>query len=183
LWIRATERIDVPAGGVVPGPAEIDPLPDASTAPADRPGLAVGWLAWWQALTDALPLREPLDPSRLPSEMVFAQLPDYAGLADWPLLQRVAAARWREAKDWHIRRVKADLAAGHQHDIRTVHTVRELERELGRPVKPFRLDFLVLPVRDDQIRQIRPDRYLIPQSLRDGPRWPHLLRDLLLPHV
>jgi hypothetical protein len=183
LWFRAVERIDVPAGGVIPGPAEIDPLPDPSTAPADGPELAAGWRAWWQALTEALPLREPIDPSRLPPEMVFALPPDFDGLADWPVLQQVAAARCREARDWHARRVKADLAAGHQRDLRTVYTVRDLERELGRAVKPFKLDFLVLPVRDDQVRQIGPDRYLIPMSLRDGPRWPHLLRALLLPHA
>jgi hypothetical protein len=183
LWLRAAERIDVPAGGIVPGPAVIDALPDRSAAPADETGLAAGWLAWWQGLTEALPLREPLDPSRLPSAMVFAGPPDFAGLAGWPVLQRVVAARWGEAKDWHDRRKRAGLAAGPPHDMRTVQAVRDLERELGRPVKPFELDFVVLPVRDDQIRQIRPGRYLVPESLRDGPRWPQLLRELLIPHA
>jgi hypothetical protein len=56
---RGAERIDVPAGGVVPGPAEIDPLPDRSAVPADAGELAAGWLAWWQALACQLPLREP----------------------------------------------------------------------------------------------------------------------------
>ncbi|HEY3881295.1 MAG TPA: hypothetical protein VGM12_22100 [Trebonia sp.] len=37
------------------------------------------------------------------------------------------------------------------------------------------------PVRDDQIRPGRPGRYLVPQRLRDGPRWLQLLRELLLP--
>lgn len=55
LWFRAAERIDVPAGGVVPGPAEIDPLPDRSAAPADAGELAAGWLAWWEALTGQVP--------------------------------------------------------------------------------------------------------------------------------
>ena len=45
LWFRAAERIDVRAGGVVPGPAEIDTLPDRSAAPADASELAAGWLA------------------------------------------------------------------------------------------------------------------------------------------
>jgi hypothetical protein len=67
--------------------------------------------------------------------------------------------------------------------MRTVQAVHDLERELGRPVMPFELDFVILPVRDDQIRQTRPDRYLIPERLRDGSRWPQLLRDLLLPHA
>jgi hypothetical protein len=183
LWFRAAERIVVLAGGVIPGPAEIDPLPDRSTALADETELAAGWLAWWQVLTGARPLREPPDPSRLPSAMVFTGPPDYAGLAGWPVLQRVVAARWREARDWHDRRKKAGLAAGPRHDMRTVQTVRDLERDLGRRVKPFELDFVLLPVRDDQIRQIRPDRYLVPESLRDGPRWPRLLRELLIPHA
>jgi hypothetical protein len=104
LWFRAAERIGVPAGGVVPGRAEIDPLPDRSAAPADPGELATGWLAWWEALVGQLPLREPLDPSRLPSAMVFTGPPDFAGLADWPVLQRVVAARWHEATDWHRRR-------------------------------------------------------------------------------
>jgi hypothetical protein len=97
LWFRAAERIGVPAGGVVPGPAEIDPLPDRSAALADASELAAGWF--------------------------------------------------------------------------------------GRRVKPFELDFVLLPVRDDQIRPLRPGRYLVPQRLRDGPRWPRILRELLLPHA
>lgn len=182
LWFRAAERIDVPAGGVVPGPADIDPLPEQTTAPADEAELAAGWLAWWRTLAGAPPLREPIDLPAPPVE-VFTGPPDFAGVAAWPVLQRVAAARWREAKDWHDRRKRAGLAAGPPHDLRTVHVVRDLARELGRPVKPFELDFVLLPVRDDQIRQTRPDRYLIPESLRDGPRWPHLLRALLIPHA
>ena len=182
LWFRAAERIDVPAGGVVPGPAELDVLPDRSAAPADDAELAAGWLAWWQALAGAPPRRVPLDLSRPPPELVFMR-PDLPGLADWPVLQRVAVARWREAKDWSDRRKRAGLAAGPPRDLRTVHTVRDLERALGRRVKPFELDFVLLPVRDDQIRQVRPDRYLVPESLRDGSRWPQLLRELLLPHA
>jgi hypothetical protein len=183
LWFRAVERIDVQAGGVVPGPAEIDPLPGRSTVPADETELAAGWLAWWQALAGASPLREPLDPSRLPSAAVFTGPPDFAALTSWPVLRRVVAARWQEAMDWHNRRKRAGLAAGPPHDLRTVYTVRDLERELGRPVKPFELDFVLLPVRDALIRRIGPDRYLVPESLRDGPSWPQLLRNLLLPHA
>ena len=182
LWFRAVERIGAPAGGIVPGPAEIDPLPGRSAAPAEQAELAAGWLAWWHALAGVTPPRGPLDPSRPPPELVFMG-PDPAGLAAWPALQRVVAARWGEAKDWHDRRKRAGLAAGPPHDMRTVQAVRGLERELGRQVKPFDLDFVLLPVRDDQVRQIRPDRYLVPESLRDGPGWPRLLRELLLPHA
>jgi hypothetical protein len=183
LWFRAAERIDVPAGGVVPGPADIDALPDRSAAPADAGELAAGWLAWWQALAGQLPLREPLDPSRLPSALVFTGPPDFTGLAGWPALQRVAAGRWHEATAWYRQRERAGLAAGHPYDRPAVNAVRELERELGRPVKPFELDLVLLPVRDDQVRQLRPGRYLVPERLRDGPRWPQLLRELMRPHA
>jgi hypothetical protein len=182
LWFRAAECIEVPAGGIVPGPAEIDALPDRAAARDGEAGLAAGWLAWWQALAGAPPLRAPFGLSRPPPELAFMG-PDPAGLAGWPALQRVVAARWREAKDWHDRRKRVGLAAGPPHDLRTVHVVRGLERELGRRVKPFELDFVLLPVRDDQIRQVRPGRFLVPESLRDGPDWPRLLRGLLLPHA
>ncbi len=183
LWFRAAERIGVPAGGVVPGPAEIDMLPDRSAAPADASELAAGWLAWWQALAGQLPLREPLDPSRLPSALAFTGPPDFTGLAGWPVLQQVVAARWREATEWHRRRRRAGLAAGLRCDMRTVRAVHDLERELGRPVRPFEVDFVLLAVRDDQIRELRPGRYLVPERLRDGPRWPQFLRELLLPYA
>jgi hypothetical protein len=182
LWFRAAERIDVPAGGVVPGPADIDPLPGRTAAPADAADLAAGWLAWWQALAGAPPLREPIDLSHPPAEL-FTGPPDFAGVAAWPVLHRFVATRWHEAKDWHDRRKRTGLKAGPPHDMRTVQAVRDLARELGRPVRPFELDFVLLPVRDDQIRQARPDRYLIPERLRDGPGWPRVLRDLLIPHA
>jgi len=42
---------------------------------------------------------------------------------------------------------------------------------------------MLVPTADDQVRPIGPDRYLIPERLYDGPRWPHLLRALLIPHA
>jgi hypothetical protein len=182
LWFRAAEGIDVPAGGIVPGPAEIDPPPTPSAVHADETELAAGWLAWWQALAGAPPWRAPSERSGPPPELAFMG-PDPAGLTGWPVLQRVVAARWSEARDWHGRRKRAGLAAGPPHDLQTVYAVRDLERELGRRAKPFELDFVLLPVRDDQVRQVRADRYLIPESLRDGPRWPSLLREILIPHA
>jgi hypothetical protein len=83
----------------------------AGAALADASELAAGWLAWWEALTGQLPLREPLDPSRLPSAMVFTGPPDFDGMANWPVLRRVLAGRWHEATDWYRRRKIARLAA------------------------------------------------------------------------
>ena len=48
LWARAAERIAAPAGGVVPGPLDIDPQP---TPTVDHDGhLVDDWLGWWHAL-------------------------------------------------------------------------------------------------------------------------------------
>lgn len=184
LWIRAAERIAVPADGaegVVPGETDIDPLPPPTAPASEAAELATGWRAWWLALVGTPPLREPLDPARLPGELAFAGPPDFGGLAQWPALQRVAIARWRDAAGWNVSRLRAGLAAGLGHDLRANHVVRDLERELGRPVRPFELAIVVVPVRDDQVRPLGPARYLVPERVHDGPGWPRLLRDLMLP--
>jgi hypothetical protein len=48
LWFRAAERIEVPAGGLVTGPPDVDPLPEQSVISGDE--LAEGWLWWWRSL-------------------------------------------------------------------------------------------------------------------------------------
>ena len=67
--------------------------------------------------------------------------------------------------------------------MRPTWVVKELERDLGREARPFSVDLMLVPTADDQVRPIGPDRYLIPERLYDGPRWPHLLRALLIPHA
>ncbi len=47
---------------------------------------------------------------------------------------------------------------------------------IGRQVKPFSLESIVLPVLDDQVRQVR---YLAPRRVCDGPGW----RDILRPSI
>jgi len=42
---------------------------------------------------------------------------------------------------------------------------------------------VLLPVRDEQVRQAGADRYLVPERVYDGPRWPGLLRGLLIPRA
>jgi hypothetical protein len=75
------------------------------------------------------------------------------------------------------------LKAGLHLDMQPVRVVTELERDLGREARPFSVDFMLVPTADDQVRPIGPGRYLIPEVLYDGPRWPHLLRALLIPHA
>jgi hypothetical protein len=79
--------------------------------------------------------------------------------------------------------MKAGLEAGLHRDTRTGQVVAGLERELGRKARPFSLDLVLLPVRDEQVRSAGTDRYLVPERVYDGPRWPGLLRDLLIPRA
>src|SRR5260370_31067849 len=93
LWVRAAERIDVASGGVVPGPADFEPLPDPSTDPPDAAELAARWLAWWQSLTEMPPLPPPFHRSHPPGVMAFRP-PGFPGLPGWPVLpRRVGASR------------------------------------------------------------------------------------------
>lgn len=180
LWFRAAERIDVPAEGVVPGPLDIETLPDPSADARDA-DLAAGWKAWWHTLVTAPAPEWPPDRDRPPSELAFGP-PYFPGLTDWPALRQVVTHRWREAHEWHTARKRAGLAAGiHRGDGRTNRIVDELEHELGRKARPFVLDVLLLPVRDDQVRPVNATRYLVPERLHDGPQWPQLLRTLITP--
>jgi hypothetical protein len=182
LWFRAAERIDVAAGGVVPGEPDVEPRPDPGTDPADAAELAAGWLAWWQGLIGLPPRSLPVDQDRRTAWLAFSP-PDYAGLAAWPALRRAVTGRWRQAHDWHAARKRAGLAAGQHLDPRTGQVVAALERELGRGARPFSLKLVVLPVRDEQVRPAGADRYLVPERLYDGPGWPGLLRGLLIPRA
>ena len=182
LWFRAAERIDVASEGVVPGPPDVEPLPDPRTDPADAAGLAAGWLTWWHSLVGLPPLSPPSDLAHPPALLAFAA-PDFPGLAAWPALRRAVTGRWQQAQDWHNARVEAGLEAGLHLDRRTGQVVAELERELGRKARPFSLDFVLLPVRDEQVRPAGTDRYLVPERVYDGSRWPDVLRGLLIPRA
>jgi hypothetical protein len=182
LWFRAAERIEVASQGVVPGPPDVEPLPDPPTDPADAAGLAAGWLAWWHSLIGLPPLSLPFDLAHPPALLAFAA-PDFPGLAAWPTLRRAVTGRWQQAQDWHNARMEAGLEAGLHLDRRTHQVVAELERELGRKARPFSLDFVLLPVRDEQVRPAGTDRYLVPERVYDGPRWPEVLRGLLIPRA
>ena len=182
LWFRAAERIDVPPGGVVPGAPDVEPLPDPGTDPSDAAELGAGWLAWWHALIGLPPLSPSSDPADPPALLAFDP-PDFPALAAWPALQRAVTRRWRQAYDWHNARMKAGLEAGLHRDARTGLVVAELERQLGRKARPFSLDFVLLPVRDEQVRPAGADRYLVPERVYDGPQWPEVLRGLLIPRA
>ena len=104
--------------------------------------------------------------------------PDFPGLARWPDLQRVAVDRWWEAQDWHSRRAAAvdcDLPQPRESLL-----VLDIERELGRRVPAFDLEFILLPVLDSEVREVTPTRYLVPEAVYDSPQWTDWLRPVIL---
>ena len=178
LWIRAAERIDAPAGGIVPGPLLIDPLPTPSPE-RDQRVLTEQWLGWWRMLCE-LPEWSPRDGGEPP---LFAHSgPDFDGLRDRPLLQDVLRQRWLEAHQWHSDR-KFDGLQQRRHTAgtRTSSVVAEVERSLGRKARPFVLSIDVLPVDDQEIRAIGDTRFLVPEGVRDGAGWAEVLRGLVEP--
>ena len=80
----------------------------------------------------------------------------------------------------HNARMKAGVETGPGGDARIGQVVAGLERELGRKARPFSLD---LGAAADPRRRGPagcPGRYLVPEHAYDGPRWPELLRGLLI---
>jgi hypothetical protein len=175
LWIRAAERIAVPPDPFVPGPLALDPLPEPSVGPdAD---LGPAWLGWWRTVI-GLP-SWTYDASAVRQSYVDFCGPDVLGLARWPELQRVAADRWPEARQWHHRRDEQDGPRRSPPSPNLNEAVRDVERELDRPLRPIRLDMVVLPVRDGTIRRVSGERYLVPERVFDGPRFTEWLREEL----
>lgn len=184
LWLRAAERLAVPAGGVVPGPLDGD-LPAPARPLADLAAAADGWRRWWSAIvTPAID-----DPVVADGPGAWAaratdrvrRIDATAALAPWPELAAAAEARFREFHTWHTARQVAGLERHGHGDGREGLVVRGLERRLGRTAPPFVVELLVLPVRDDEVRPVGPDRYLVPERVYDGPDWSDRLEALLLP--
>ena len=169
-------------GGRGAGAPDVEPLPDPSTDPSDAAELAAGWLAWWHSLVGLPPLSPPPGRAHPPALLAFSP-PDFPSLAAWPALRRAVTGRWRQAHDWHNARKEAGLEADLHRNRRTGQVVAELERELGRKARPFSLDLVLLPVRDEQVRPAGTDLYLVPERVHDGPRWPDVLRGLLIPRA
>jgi hypothetical protein len=178
LWIRAAERIDAPAGGLVPGPLVIESLP-APSGGLNPATLAEEWVSWWRALC-SLPEWSPRNGGPPPA---FAYSgPEFTGLSDQPLLRDVLRRRWLEANEWHSARKAAgmrELVRGRRPVASTV--VAEVERVIGRRATPFVLSIDVLPVDDAEVRAVSETRFLVPEGVRDGADWPSVLRGLVEP--
>lgn len=172
LWIRAAERIEVPEDRLVPGPADIDPPPPS--APADAV-LGAQWRDWWRSLV-ATPRQDRAGTTLEPA----VDTPDPLGLAPHPALRDVVARHREQANLWHSARSRTAMACPVAPTTIDGEAVRQFEREAGRRTRPFDVEFLLLPVRDDVIRRVDEHRYLVPERVYDGRGWPVWLRTLLL---
>jgi hypothetical protein len=159
----------------MPGPLDIDPLPQPSVP--SPTGLDEGWLGWWHTLIDN-PRPASLSLTHPHAELTFSP-PDFTGLTAWPTLREIVSHRWMEAHNWHTARKQAGVRSGSHKSLRENQVVAGVERSLGRRVAPFSLDFILLPVRDHEIREIQPTSYLVPEQVYDGPQWVDWLRGLV----
>jgi hypothetical protein len=172
LWIREAERIAA-AGPLVPGHLEIDPLPERTTAPGAE--MIEGWLAWWDSVVKAIsPIFSPETGFSRPD--LSLSPPGFEGLGQWPGFRQVVVRRWRQAHDWHTERKRSGIARHLPPKPTDTLLVQQVERSLGRPVKPFVLELVLLPVRDDLLRRVHETRYLVPEQVYDTPDWPDVLR-------
>ena len=180
LWLRAAERIPVPAGGEVPGPLDIHPLPEPASASGEV--LAKGWLYWWRAVL-GLQLHSEQEARQWaartgPVAEGWFGPPDFGALEPFPELQRVAVARWPEMADWQSARKRSGIADRREEARSPGHgrystgaVVRAVEAEIGHPAAPFELHLVLLPVAEDEIRGIGGRTFLVPERLDDTPAY------------
>jgi hypothetical protein len=183
LWVRAAERIEVPVGGVVTGPPDVDPLPAPSVPSGAR--LAEGWLFWWHAVVSRPEASSPFAQDDL-AELGRFGPPGFSALDAYPDLQRVVAARWEEANTWHTARKRAGVEAlrsavasrGRGPRAEGV-VVRSVEAEIGHKAAPFRLRIVVVPVLDEEIRSVGDGTFLVPERVRGTDAYTTWLRALV----
>jgi hypothetical protein len=156
---------------------EIDPLPEPTPGPGAE--MADGWLVWWDSVLQAgTPGFSPAT-GLLRPDLSFSP-PGFEGLDPWPAFRQIVLRRWRRAHDWHTERKRSGIAQHIPPEPKDTLLVQEVERSLGRPVKPFVLELILLPVLDDEVRRVHETRYLVPEQVYDGPGWPDVLRPLVI---
>lgn len=177
LWFRAAERIEVPAGGLVTGPPDVDPVPEPSLASGVP--LVEGWLWWWRTVLGRLSLTTPPDLA----ELTRFGPPRFEGLVGCPALRDVVSARWDEAHAWHSARKRAGIeafqAARGRGPGREGVIVRAVEAEIGHQAAPFTVRVIVLPVHDGQIRSVGQSTFLVPERVHASGVYDDWLRDLV----
>jgi hypothetical protein len=160
LWVRAAERIETRADPLVPGPLNIDVMPNAAFT-GDRGVLAEEWVQWWHSIVG--PPRDSIAGAGEPAHGTI----DPLGLAGRTTLASVVADRGAEAVGWH----RAGPSEQHTPTDES-RLVRAAERKLGRPAGVFDLHLTLLPVRDTEIREAAAGRqYLVPEGVFGSPEF------------
>lgn len=154
LWVRATAGIAPAPERLIPGPLDAD----LSGAFGD-PVLGPQWSDWWHAMLLS------------PHAVRGGPFPGADGLAGFPELHAFVAARWRDAVAWHGDRQRRGLATHPPADRTATEVVQAFEARTGRRARGFHAEILVIPVRDDVIRRIDGERYLIPEPVYTSRRW------------
>ena len=139
-------------------PPLVPAVPRLDTSTFDHLDLAAGdWARWWTELLD--------EPSAF-----WIGPPDH-GLADDSPLRPLVAACWEAAIRWPGLDHRAGLpamAVDRRLAMLPNDVVHEVERELGRPARPFSLAVYVLPVAGREFWPLAADRVLASEgALRD----------------
>ena len=152
LWLRAAEQIDVPDDDSVPGPLDIDVVP----SPTDGTGPDLGrqWLQWWRRLLSVSQDDRRTEPDFLPT----------AGSGELQLIMR---RRRPEAEDWR----RSALPPEQPPREATFQAIQDVTSAFDQPLPPFAIDITTVPVRDDTVRTIGENRYLVADRLLSAPAW------------
>ena len=141
LHLRDAAGLRPPVSAEVPDLPPLDPparpLVRAGTALAGTTAAAAQWARWWAGAF-------PGGPDALTSLLP----PSFPGLRGMPELRGLAELGVDEAVAWtgRVRRLEARVLAETPTALFETTLLARVERELGRPVRAFSLDVVVLPV-------------------------------------
>jgi hypothetical protein len=159
LWIRAAEQLVTPADPFVPAALDLDLPPPLVARNTDE--LAAQWVHWWYSIVG--PPNQVATGSSEPAHGTI----DPLGLAGRPALAELVARRGSEAVAWH-----ASGSPEEQSPLDVAGLVAEAEAALGRPAAIFDLHLTLLPVAEDDVREVVPGRhYLVPERFYGSARF------------
>jgi hypothetical protein len=154
LFVRDAAGLQPDTDPVIPAltPAvATNQTPAAATGPA----ASAQWAGWWTRLLDA----DHLTPVATP--------PDFPQLADSPDLQQILRACYPDAIRWSASRQREHVTFMTGSNRRPVagDVVREIERSLGRPARPFELRVTVLPLTGTHAWRVDPQHLIVTRAL------------------
>jgi hypothetical protein len=175
LYLRDTLALSVDTRPVVPS---LDPaVPVSVPAGVDRAAVAREWPGWWADVLEWCGADAPLgdDPrAHLRSEPAADTSP---ALANRPALRGAVAALFEPAARYWSTLARRAMPPS----MRINEIVRDLERELGRPAKPFRLVITEVRVQDPMWEPLTATHVLASQRFVESEAGMAALRQVLAP--